>query len=115
MRFINTLAAILMMACCWTIVACQRSEEPGPPPAPVAPAAENTYYDYTYYPDSEVYFYPPEGVYYWRDHDAWSHGRDLPAQFHLEHERTVPLHLHTARPYEMHEQIRRDNPGTHRP
>jgi hypothetical protein len=74
------------------------------------PVAVGTY-DYEYYPDSQVYFYPTERVYYWHGHDGWEHGRDLPAQVHVDRGHAVALHLKTARPYEEHDRIIHEHPG----
>jgi hypothetical protein len=73
--------------------------------------AVGTGYDYDYYPDSQVYFSPRERIYYWRDHDDWRHGNELPAQYDLHREHRVPLHLNTNRPYTMHDQTRTRFPG----
>jgi hypothetical protein len=71
------------------------------------------YYDYEYYPDSEVYYYPTEHVYYWRDHDRWEHGRDLPGHIRVDRDSHVALRLNTARPYDQHARIVREHPGHH--
>ncbi len=78
-----------------------------------AGVSTNGYYDYDYYPDSEVYFYPSGNVYYWQDHNNWHHGRDLPRNFDVHNQRHTPLHLNTARPYELHNQTRAQYPGHH--
>jgi hypothetical protein len=69
------------------------------------------YYDYHYYPDSEVYYYPSSSVYYWRDNDRWVNGRTLPSHFHVNNERHVSLRLNTERPFERHDENRRLYPG----
>jgi hypothetical protein len=81
---------------------------PGPPPPPVAVG-----YDYWYYPDEEVYFYPATGVYFWFGGGGWRSGPHLPPTFVL-HDR-VSVRLNSARPYEHHEEMRARYPHRGRP
>jgi hypothetical protein len=69
-------------------------------------------YDYYYYPDSEVYFYPSASIYFWHDHDhdRWVQGRELPRQYRVDDRNRVSLHLHTDRPYTVHDQVRAEHP-----
>lgn len=68
-------------------------------PEPVGGVA---YYDYDYYPDADVYFYPEGHYYYWRDHDHWRHGGRLPYDYHLNEEHREHLHLRTREPWTEH-------------
>ena len=69
------------------------------------------YYDYSYYPDAEVYYYPVEHVYFWRDGDRWERGGELPSRIHIDRDHSVAVRLQTARPYEMHAQVRTQHSG----
>lgn len=64
-----------------------------------APGGEVAYYDYDYYPDVNVYFYPHDRVYYWNDHDHWRSGRYLPNRYHLDAGHRQQLHLHSRQPW----------------
>jgi hypothetical protein len=59
-----------------------------------------TYYDYDYYPDWDLYYYPAEHVYYWRDGDTWVSGRELPDRYSLHEHRYEHLRLHSRHPWE---------------
>jgi hypothetical protein len=61
-----------------------------------------TYYDYDYYPDEDIYFYPEAHVYYWNDGGRWRSGRDLPPRYRLNEERREHLRLHSRQPWTEH-------------
>jgi len=82
---------------------------PPPPPPPPGPPEAAVGYDYDYYPDEEVYFYPTTGVYFWFGGGGWHSGRRLPDGIVL-HDR-VRVNLNTRRPYEQHESIRARYPS----
>jgi len=60
------------------------------------------YYDYDYYPDSDVYFYPQANVFFWNDGHDWRHGRYLPHDFRLREENREHLRLHSHEPWTEH-------------
>jgi hypothetical protein len=60
------------------------------------------YYDYDYYPDTDVYFYPRSHVYYWHDGDRWRSGGRLPPRYKLHEERREHLRLHSREPWREH-------------
>src|SRR5271170_4688537 len=70
-------------------------EGPPPPPPPGPPVAA-VGYDYDYYPDEEVYFYPATGVYFWFGGGGWRSGPHLPPTIVLRDR--VSVHLNTPRP-----------------
>jgi hypothetical protein len=57
------------------------------------------YYDYDYYPDSDVYFYPEGRVYYWHDEGHWRSGRRLPPHFDLREAHHEHFRSHTRQPW----------------
>lgn len=71
------------------------------------------YYDYDYYPDAGVYFYPRDRIYYWNDGGYWHRGRRLPPNVILHGERHEELRLHTRRPWTEHRpELRERGPET---
>ena len=59
------------------------------------------YYDYDYYPEANVYFYPAGGVYYWHDGHRWTSGRRLPNRYVL-HESREHFRGQTREPWTEH-------------
>jgi len=57
-----------------------------------------TFFDYDYYPDWDVYFYPTTQVYFWNDGRHWRSGRALPRDYRLNTNRRS-LHLTTRQPW----------------
>jgi hypothetical protein len=77
--------------------------------APVAPGP-GAYYDYYYYPDCEVYFYPVTGTYWWIDGGVWISGPRPPAQFVLREDARVTVRLNSERPWTEHRTVIRRYP-----
>jgi hypothetical protein len=71
------------------------------------------YYDYYYYPESEVYYAPSVNLYYWRDRDEWREGRELPRGVAVDRRNQVNVRLQTNRPYTMHAQVQAQHPWHH--
>lgn len=67
-----------------------------PPPRPVRPA---WYYDYYYYPHTEVYFRVYTGYYYYLVGGTWRRSRVLPPQYVLDPRFRVLLRIQDDRPY----------------
>jgi hypothetical protein len=63
------------------------------------PYRAGVYYDYDYYPDADVYFYPEGRIYYWRHEGHWKSGPVLPDRYVLREERREHLHLRTREPW----------------
>jgi hypothetical protein len=83
-------------------------EGPPPPPPPPGPPVAEAGYDYEYYPDEEVYFYPATGVYFWFGGGGWHSGPHAPDGIVLHDHVTV--RLNSPRPYEQHETVRAQHP-----
>lgn len=98
------LLSLVCAAAVSLLVGCVVEGPPPPPPGP--PVAVG--YDYDYYPDEEVYFYPATGVYFWFGGGGWHSGRHVPSGIEL-HDR-VRVNLQTSRPYEQHENVRAQYP-----
>lgn len=60
------------------------------------------YYDYDYYPDWDVYFYPRAHIYYWYEGGRWCSGERLPPRFEIREEHREHLRLHTQQPWTEH-------------
>jgi hypothetical protein len=80
----------------------------GPVGGPPDPRSE---YDYYYYPESEVYFNPIGGVYWWTDGGTWVSGRELPPRIVVRNDERVSVRLHSERPWSEHEDVRRRYPS----
>jgi hypothetical protein len=65
------------------------------------PAGE-VYYDYDYYPDCNVYFYPAAGVYYWNVSGRWVSGRQLPRTIVIRESARQPVHSPSREPWRHH-------------
>ena len=65
-----------------------------PPPAP-SPA----YYDYDYYPDWNVYYYPAGSTYYWYDNGTWVSGSRLPPRYVIRTARHEHVHSQSREPW----------------
>lgn len=84
---------------------------PGPYTQPQNPAY---YYDYSYYPNSGVYFNYYSGYYYYRSNNARMRVRTLPPHVYLGSR--VALRIKSDRPYtyyNVHRQRYRPSPGYH--
>ena len=60
------------------------------------------YYDYDYYPDCDVYFYPRAHIYYWNEGGAWRSGDRLPAVYNGRVQHAEQLHLQSQQPWTEH-------------
>ncbi|HVM51441.1 MAG TPA: hypothetical protein VMU04_25645 [Candidatus Acidoferrum sp.] len=58
-----------------------------------------SYYDYDYYPDLNVYYYPAGGYYNWYQGGVWHTGRHLPPRYTLAHSHHERLRFRTNRPW----------------
>jgi hypothetical protein len=76
-----------------------------------APAPAPTVYSYTYYPDSEVYFVPETGVYWWSVGGQWSSGPRAPSNIVLGD--SVKLRVDAPEPWRHHDVIVRQYPHRH--
>ena len=74
------------------------------------PAYAPGYYDYDYYPDTEVYYYPSGRVWWWRDRDEWRSGRELPRGFDAHRGNHVAVRLQTDRPWTAHAKVQAEHP-----
>jgi len=68
----------------------------------VYPSSGPVAYDYDYYPDGDVYFYPQARLYYWNDGGHWRSGQWLPPRYHLREEEREHLRLHSREPWREH-------------
>jgi hypothetical protein len=59
-------------------------------------------YDYDYYPDWDIYFYPQGRIYYWNNGGHWRSGRELPPRYRLHEETREHLQLHSRQPWTEH-------------
>jgi hypothetical protein len=66
------------------------------------PGGSVAFYDYDYYPDGDVYFYPHDHIYYWNDGGHWRSGGRLPDRYHLREEGREHLRLHSRQPWTEH-------------
>ena len=76
------------------------------PPPPRPPH----YYDYWYYPYWGVYFHIHTGRYFYRDGRRWQRVQRLPPHIHLDRRRRHLLNIRESRPWERHEEHRRQYP-----
>ena len=60
------------------------------------------YYEYEYYPDLNVYYYPAGGYYHWYEHGHWKSGRHLPESYAVGQARHERLRYHTKQPWTEH-------------
>lgn len=61
------------------------------------------YYDYDYYPGSDVYFYPRGNLYYWHEEDGrWLSGGRAPERYPLHRDHPQHLHLRSPEPWTVH-------------
>ena len=70
-----------------------------------------TVYNYTYYPDSEVYFVPETGVYWWARDGQWYSGPHVPAGLVLGD--SVKLRVDAPEPWHHHDVIVKQYPHRH--
>jgi len=76
----------------------------GPEPEYESSAYEAGAYQYTYYPDYEVYYYEPQRIYYWNEDGRWRYGSALPPAYpHLS--AGVSVQLNSPKPYMQHEYV----------
>jgi hypothetical protein len=61
------------------------------------------YHDYDYYPDMNVYYYPPGQIYYWNENGHWRSGRELPASYKLAGHPHQNRRLQGEEPWHAHQ------------
>jgi hypothetical protein len=64
--------------------------------------AAGVYYNYDYYPDVGVYYYPADRVYYWNEGGHWHSGGHLPPKY-VVHGRHEQVHAHSRQPWTEHQ------------
>ena len=60
------------------------------------------YYDYDYYPDWDVYFYPQGHLYYWNEAGHWRSGAHLPEHYALRGHHSEHFRGRTQQPWTEH-------------
>ncbi len=60
------------------------------------------YYDYDYYPDADVYFYPRGHLYYWNEEGHWRSGGELPHHYDLRQHPAERFRGHSREPWNEH-------------
>ena len=60
-------------------------------------------YDYEYYPDWNVYYYPAGGTYEWYEHGHWRSGGHLPPRYTIGHARHERIRAHSQEPWREQE------------
>jgi hypothetical protein len=98
--------AVVLGGLAWWSAGCT-VEEHGPYRAGV-------YYDYDYYPDANVYFYPEGRIYYWYHDGRWKSGPVLPDRYVIREERREHLHLRSREPWREHHGAGREEHGEER-
>ena len=77
----------------------------GPPPW--APAhGYRAKHAYQYYPQSEVYYEPARGSYFWYEAGGWQVGVRLPEHIRLDSSGQVTLDMDSDQPYRYHDAVR---------
>ncbi len=77
-------------------------------------SGESAYYDYNYYPDSDVYYYPEGHVYYWNEDGRWCSGERLPERYDLHEHHYEHFRGHSRQPWtERHEEHGADHGHQH--
>ncbi len=56
-------------------------------------------YEYEYYPDWNVYYYPAGGTYTWYEHGHWRSARHLPPRYTIGHARHERMRFHSREPW----------------
>lgn len=64
------------------------------------------YYDYYYYPNTDVYFHIYSGRYYYHAPKRWVRVKTLPKRIYLDHRYRVPLRVWNEKPYAHHREHR---------
>jgi hypothetical protein len=75
--------------------------------------AGGAYYDYDYYPDWGIYYYPRGHVYYWNDEGRWHSGERLPEHYDLHEHHSERLHLRSQQPWTEHHMEHPNGPPHH--
>jgi hypothetical protein len=59
-------------------------------------------YEYEYYPDWNVYYYPAADTYTWYEQDHWRSSRHLPPRYTIGHARHEPRRFQSPEPWMEH-------------
>jgi hypothetical protein len=70
--------------------------------APYYGGGRVAHYDYDYYPDADVYFYPHGKTYFWNEQGNWRSGGRLPEHYDLRNHQSQHLRLHSQQPWTEH-------------
>ncbi len=68
----------------------------------------DSYYEYYYYPDVNVYFHIHTGFYYYHHGGVWHRSRRLPSHFRLKRHHRRRLYIRGPRPHDRNREHRRE-------
>jgi hypothetical protein len=57
------------------------------------------YYDYEFYPDWNVYYYPAGETYYWAENGHWRSSHQLPPRYTIGQARHERVHSPSQQPW----------------